>query len=113
IQICQHHCLYLKYQSLEDWTERPHILQCNPSFHGHSWRNFVLVNTTDSANLPCAHLYDLFTCKSLAWHLVSMWKRSSWKPNTLWDGCRVYKERKESQLAFMKYFICGAYMSPI
>jgi hypothetical protein len=80
--------------------------------------DFVLVNTTDSADLPCAHLYDLFTCKSVDGKkhdiaLVSMSKHSSWKPNTLWDGCRVYNELKESQLVFMKYFIRGAYMSPV
>ncbi|KAJ7887705.1 hypothetical protein B0H13DRAFT_2235087 [Mycena leptocephala] len=108
----RHHCLYLKYQSLEDWTERRDIVRCNPSFHGHLRRDYVLVNTTDSADLLCAHLYDLFTCKSLDGRQhdiapVSMLKHSSWRPNTLWDGCRAYEEPKESQLMFMKYFIRG------
>ncbi|KAJ7814935.1 hypothetical protein B0H13DRAFT_2381356 [Mycena leptocephala] len=92
IMIRHHHCLYLKYQSLEDWAERRDIVQCNPSFHGHLRRDFVLVNTTDSADLPCARLYNLFTCKSLDGRqhdiaLVTMLKHSSWRPNTLWDGC--------------------------
>lgn len=67
--------------------------------------------------MACAHLYELFTCKSLDGRkydvaLVSMLKSSSWKPNTVWDGCRVYEEPKETQLLSMKYLVRGAYMAP-
>lgn len=115
----RHHCLYLTYQSMEDWTERCDILRCNPKFHGKPRFDFALVNTTAPAkDLACAHLYDLFTCKSLSGKkydiaLVSMLKSSSWKPNTVWDGCCVYEEPKETRLMFMKYLIRGAYMWPV
>ncbi|KAJ7711865.1 hypothetical protein B0H14DRAFT_2357209, partial [Mycena olivaceomarginata] len=42
--------------------------------------------------------------------LVSMLKWSSWRPNTVWDGCRVYEKPKETRLMFIKYLIRGAYM---
>ncbi|KAJ7143960.1 hypothetical protein C8R44DRAFT_915780, partial [Mycena epipterygia] len=97
----------------ENWTEKRNILRCNPKFHGNVRRDFVLVNTTDGGDLPCAHLYDLFTCKSLDGRqhdvaLVSMLKPSSWKPNTFWDGCRVYEESKETRFMLMKYLVRGA-----
>ncbi|KAJ7655481.1 hypothetical protein B0H17DRAFT_904071, partial [Mycena rosella] len=64
-----------------------------------------------------ARIRDLFTCKSLdgTSHdvaLVSMLKPSSWKPNTVWDACRVYEEPKQTQLIFMKYLMRGVYMCP-
>ncbi|KAJ7105516.1 hypothetical protein C8R44DRAFT_639068, partial [Mycena epipterygia] len=101
----------------EDWTEKRDILRCNPKFHGNLRHDFALVNTTDFGDLPCARLYDLLTCKSLGGRqhdvaLVSMLKPSSWKPNTFWDGCRVYEEPKETRFVLMKYLIRGAYMSP-
>ncbi|KAJ7754717.1 hypothetical protein B0H14DRAFT_2404958, partial [Mycena olivaceomarginata] len=104
-------------------TEKRDILRCNPKFHGQLRNDFVLVNTTAPAkHLPCACLYDLFTCQSLnsTKHdiaLVSMLKRmlkpSSWKPNTVWDGCRVYEEPRETKFIFMKYLICRAYLCPV
>ncbi|KAJ7082342.1 hypothetical protein C8R43DRAFT_909683, partial [Mycena crocata] len=117
IMIRQHRCLYLNYQSLENWTEACDILRCNPKFHGNQRHDFVLVNTTEPRNnLPCACLYGLFTCKSLDGEkhdvaLVSMLKHSSWRPNTFWDGCRIYEEPQDTHFIFMKYFIRGAYMA--
>ncbi|KAJ7651825.1 hypothetical protein B0H17DRAFT_1269904 [Mycena rosella] len=104
--------------SLEDWTEKRDILRCNPQFHGQLRNDFALVNTTSSNKLMCTHLYDLFICKSLdgTTHdvaLVNMLKPSSWKPNTVWEGCRVYEEPKETQFLFIKYLIRGAYMCTV
>ncbi|KAJ7696268.1 hypothetical protein B0H17DRAFT_929612 [Mycena rosella] len=114
-----HHCLYLNYQSTESWTEARDILRCSPKFHGQERHDFALVNMTGpDTTLTCAHILDLFTCKSLdgTSHdiaLVSMLKPSSWKPNTVWDGCRVYEEPKQTRLIFMKYLIQGVYMCPV
>ncbi|KAJ6483463.1 hypothetical protein DFH09DRAFT_1212316 [Mycena vulgaris] len=119
VKICRHRCLYLNYQSTENWTEARDILRCSPKFHGQERHNFALVNMTGpGTNLTCAHILGLFTCKSLdgTSHdvaLVSMLKPSSWKPNTVWDGCRVYEEPKQTQLIFVKYLIRGVYMCPV
>ncbi|KAJ7690524.1 hypothetical protein B0H17DRAFT_936046, partial [Mycena rosella] len=97
--IRRYHCLYLNYQSTENWAETRDILRCSPKFHGQEWHDFALVNMTGHGTcLACAHILDLFTCKSLdgTSHdvtLVSMLKPSSWKPNTVWDGCRVTRVR--------------------
>ena len=32
MQLCK--CVYVKYQSLEDWTESRDILRCSHQFHG-------------------------------------------------------------------------------
>ncbi|KAJ6562807.1 hypothetical protein DFH09DRAFT_920725, partial [Mycena vulgaris] len=117
--ICRHRCLYLNYQSTENWTEARDILRCSPKFHGQERHDFALVNMTGpGTNLTCAHILDLFTCKSLdgTSHdvaLVSMLKPSLWKPNTVWDGCCVYEEPEQTQLIFMKYLIRGLYMCPV
>ncbi|KAJ7768112.1 hypothetical protein DFH07DRAFT_1008731 [Mycena maculata] len=117
IMMRRHRCLYLKYQSCEDWTEKRDILRCNPKFHGNLRHDYALINTTDAAELACTHLYDLFTCKSLDGRkhdiaLVSKLKPSPWRPNTVWDNCRVYEEPRETRLLLVKYLIRGAYMSP-
>ncbi|KAK7041128.1 hypothetical protein R3P38DRAFT_2512305, partial [Favolaschia claudopus] len=118
ISIRRHHCLYLEYQSMEDWTQKRDILRCSPEFHTRERHDFVFVNTTSPPkHPPCARLYDLFTCKTLDGKrydvaLVTMLKPSTWKPNTMWDGCLVYEEPQKTDFIFMKYFIRGAYMCP-
>ncbi|KAJ7082343.1 hypothetical protein C8R43DRAFT_1092786 [Mycena crocata] len=97
IMIRQHRCLYLNYQSLENWTEACDILRCNPKFHGNQRHDFVL--SLDGEKHDVA--------------LVSMLKHSSWRPNTFWDGCRIYEEPQDTHFIFMKYFIRGAYMAPV
>jgi hypothetical protein len=86
---------------MEDWTEKRDILRRNPSFHGNLRHDYALVNTDNTADLTCVRLYDLFTCKTMDSRthdiaLGSMLKPSAWKPNIVWDNCRVYGEPNSS-----------------
>jgi len=111
-QLRPFHCLYLKYQSLEDWTQSEDILQCNPNFHGKPRYDSVLVNTDSPSSLTCVKLQGLFRCilpsrVSYDIALVQTLKPDSWKPHTAWDGCRVYCASKTPTFIKMEYFIRG------
>ncbi|KII82987.1 hypothetical protein PLICRDRAFT_58595 [Plicaturopsis crispa FD-325 SS-3] len=59
-QIRPYKCLYLKYQSLEDWTEGCDILRCSEEFHTRERHDCVLVNI-ELPGLTCARLRGLFS----------------------------------------------------
>ncbi|KAJ7241647.1 hypothetical protein C8J57DRAFT_1526813 [Mycena rebaudengoi] len=91
IKIRPFRCLYLHYQSLEDWTDCRNILRCNPRYFDHPRYDCVLINT-DSSDMK--------------------FKRSSWTPRTKWEGCRVYEESQSTCFVMVKYFIRAVYMVP-
>ncbi|KAJ7253263.1 hypothetical protein C8J57DRAFT_1660481 [Mycena rebaudengoi] len=115
IKIRPFRCLYLHYQSLEDWTDCRNILRCNPRYFDHPRYDCVLINT-DSSDMVCARLRGLFACEvSGQWHhvaLIQKFKRSSWTPRTKWEGCRVYEESQSTCFVMVKYFIRAVYMVP-
>ncbi|KAJ7237081.1 hypothetical protein C8J57DRAFT_1087817, partial [Mycena rebaudengoi] len=115
IKIRPFRCLYLHYQSLEDWTHCRNILRCNPRYFDHPRYDCVLINT-DSSDMVCARLRGLFACEvSGQWHhvaLIQKFKRSSWTPRTKWEGCRVYEESQSTCFVMVKYFIRAVYMVP-
>lgn len=117
LQIRPYKCIYLKYQSLEDWSAGEDILRCNPDFHGESRSDTVLINAAGS-QLECARLIWLLRCVLPSGHyhdvaLVHYFNSSTWKPFTKWDGCRVYEEEKSFSFVLLKYLIRGAYMIPV
>lgn len=94
--------------------EAQDILRCNPSFYGESRYDCVVVNTTGTRSLQCARLQALLQCilpsgSSYDIAAVSILNTNSWKPNTKWDGCEVYKEANGLSFIFMKYFTRGAH----
>jgi hypothetical protein len=107
----------LKYQSVEDWTERTDILRCNVKFHGRCRFDCVIIHD-DAPNLSIARLCDLFRCqlpsgKTLDLALVYRFSCSKWKPRTMWDGCRVLEEESDTTLVQMDYLLRGALVSPV
>ncbi|TFK47051.1 hypothetical protein OE88DRAFT_1774381 [Heliocybe sulcata] len=104
-------------QSREDWTAARDIVRCNPLFHNRSRYDSVLINM-DSPELAFGRLCALLRCrvtsgKCVDIAVVRMFTRSAWKPNTLWDGCRIYEELRETTFVMMDYIARGALLSPI
>ncbi|KAF8142215.1 hypothetical protein K438DRAFT_2114720 [Mycena galopus ATCC 62051] len=117
IMIRQFKCVYVSYQSLEDWRGARDILRCNPSFHQNVRYDCCLVNMTDPG-LHFARLRALFRCnlpsgRQIDVALVRTFEVSRWKPKTLWDGCQVRDEIKEYSFLSMEHVIRGALMVPV
>ncbi|KAJ6577876.1 hypothetical protein B0H19DRAFT_985472 [Mycena capillaripes] len=93
-------CLYISYQSVEDWRGAQDIIRCNPCFHQRPRYDCLLVNFTEPG-LHFARVRSLLRCKlpsgrQIDLALVCMFERSRWKPRTLWAGCQIREEAKES-----------------
>jgi len=116
MQIRPYKCVYLNYQSLEDWTKACDILRCNSDFHGEP-RNDCAILNIDSKHLICVRIRGLFKCSILSREqfdiaLVQVFRPSSWKPFTVWDGCQVYDEVKELKFILVESLVRGALMVP-
>ncbi|KAJ7318563.1 hypothetical protein DFH08DRAFT_714586, partial [Mycena albidolilacea] len=117
ITIRQFKCVYISYQSLEDWRGARDILRCNRSFHGDERYDAVLVNMTDPG-LHFARLRSLLRCeipsgRRIDVALVHMFKTSRWKPKTRWAGCQIRDEAKESSFLWMEHVVRGAFLAPV
>ncbi|KAJ7279080.1 hypothetical protein C8J57DRAFT_1059214, partial [Mycena rebaudengoi] len=95
-------CLYLHYQSLEDWTDCRNILRCHPRYFGHPRYDCVLINM-DSSDMVCACLRGLVACE-----VSGQWRHA---PRAKWE-CRVYEESQSTCFVMVKYFIRAVYMVP-
>jgi len=115
-QLHPYQCLYLTYQSLEDWTELQDILRCNPDFQGEPRYDCIIINMDlPSGQLSIARLRGLFNCRLSSGEtcdvaLVCMLPLSKWKPKTKWEGCRIDDELKEPRFIMAKYLLHGAHM---
>jgi hypothetical protein len=45
--------------------------------------------------------------------LVHTFTQSKWKPDTMWDSCKIRLEARESSFVLMDYLICGALLCPV
>lgn len=116
-QAQRYKCIVLKYQSVEDWTERVDIVRCNPRFHGQRRFDCAIIHD-DAQQLSVARLHDLIrvwlpsgTILDLA--LVHRLSRSKWKPRTTWDGCRVLDEEADTTLVQVDYLLRGSLVCPV
>ncbi|KAJ7760761.1 hypothetical protein B0H14DRAFT_3595391, partial [Mycena olivaceomarginata] len=115
-QIRSFKCVYISYQSMEDWCGARDILRCNPSFHQNVRYDCVLVNFTDPG-LHFARLCHLLRCnlpsgQQIDIAIVRMFELSRWKPRTRWAGCQVRDEAQEYSLLSMEHVIRGAFLAP-
>ncbi|KAJ7262628.1 hypothetical protein C8J57DRAFT_1071151, partial [Mycena rebaudengoi] len=108
-------CLYLHYQSLEDWTDCRNILRCNPRYFDHPRYDCVLINT-DSSDMVCARSVACLLARSLDNGIMLRSSRSSsarvGPHGRKWEGCRVYEESQSTCFVMVKYFIRAVYMVP-
>ncbi len=102
---------------MEDWTESCDILRCNRQFHGQAQYD-CLISGSGSSTLQFSRLKALLRCKLPSGRLldVALVHKFSphlkWKPNTIWDGCKVLEEAKFSSFLLMDEVVRGALLAP-
>jgi hypothetical protein len=95
---------------MDDFRWCEDIVRCNPRFHGASRYDAVIAE--DAADFSYARLEALFRCTALSGTsydlaLVRTFKHSSWKPRTLWNGCKVL-EFGQAKIVSAAYLARGA-----
>ncbi|KAJ7132506.1 hypothetical protein C8R44DRAFT_611932 [Mycena epipterygia] len=117
IMLRRFQCVYITYQSREDWRGACDIIRCNPSFHDNVRYDCFLVNLTDPG-LHFAQVRSLLRCylpsgRQIDLSLVHMFASSRWKPKTRWAGCQIREKCKEYSFLSMEHVIRGALLTPI
>ncbi|KAJ7700284.1 hypothetical protein B0H14DRAFT_3034133 [Mycena olivaceomarginata] len=108
-------CIYIHYTSLEDWTDKCDVLRCNPSFQvNHEERFDCVVINMDNDPLTFGRMLYLLKCRlpsgameDIA--LVQLFKKSTWRPKTMWKNCRIFEEAR-TIFILPRYFVRGAHM---
>jgi len=116
LQVQSFKCVMVTYQSMEDWTEARDILHCNPSFHQRKQYDCLIIND-DTPGTTVVRLHSLLRCRLLSGKLVDIalvhtFKRTKWRPYTLWDNCQIYEEVKEPSFVLMDYVVRGVVLCP-
>ena len=115
-----HKCVYLRYRSVQDWRELRDILRCNPSWYGQPRHDCALINIADTSDdLTVVRLRGVYRCQlnargqeeDIAW--VKYFKKSSYRPNTVWRGCRTMDEEPQHEFVLVKWLLRGAHMIPV
>ncbi|KAJ6588227.1 hypothetical protein B0H19DRAFT_924249, partial [Mycena capillaripes] len=111
-------CVYIAFQSNDDWSESEDILRCNHNWYKSGPRYDCVLFNQDDPGLACARLRSLIRCKLPSGRIVDLaivqvMKKSSWRPRTVWDGCAVYEEEKNFSFLLMDYIIRGALLVPV
>ncbi|KAJ7899230.1 hypothetical protein B0H14DRAFT_2674128 [Mycena olivaceomarginata] len=111
-------CVYVSYESQDDWTEAEDILRCNDNWYKRGPRHDCLIINTDEPGLLCARLRALVRCqlpsrKIVDLAVVQTMNPSNWKPRTAWDGCLVFDEEKGFSFLRMEYVVRGALLAPV
>ena len=113
LQIIPFKCIYINYQSLENWHVLRDIARCSPSFHDKPRYDCIIINTEP---VTYARLCLVFRCylDSVVFHdisLVRMFKPTKWNPKTLWKNCQVYEESAFG-FVMLKYIVRACHMIP-
>jgi hypothetical protein len=93
------------------------ILRCNHQFHGQE-RYDCLLSESGCSELQFSRLKALLRCKFSSGRLLDvalvhkLTSHAKWKPNTLWDGCKVLEEDKNSTFLIMDEVVRGALLVP-
>ena len=102
---------------MEDWTESRDILRCNRQFHGKA-RYDCLISGSGCSSLQFSRLKALLRCKFPSGQLLDValvrtfGSHLKWKPNTIWDGCKVLEEAELSSFLLMDEVVRGALLAP-
>ncbi|KAI5821788.1 hypothetical protein K523DRAFT_21961 [Schizophyllum commune Tattone D] len=114
--VSEFQCLYIQFQSVEDWAIKTDILRANPLFHGLPRHDSVTVDTDRGheygrlygllrITLPSERRFDV--------GIVRMCKETrKWRPKTSWAGCIVLEEEKNLTFLPLKYVLRQAVLCP-
>lgn len=104
---------------MENWSESRDILRCNPDFHERErWDCILSEAGGPGGSAQFSQLKALIWCKLLSGRrvdvaLVQIFNpHVKWKPNTIWDGCKVVEEGKLTSFLLMDEVIRGALLAP-
>ncbi|KAJ6456988.1 hypothetical protein C8R47DRAFT_996028, partial [Mycena vitilis] len=107
-------CIYLHYTSLEDWTDQCDVLRCNPSFQVNHEERFDCVAINMDDPLTIGRMLFLFQCifpsgrtEDIA--LVRLFKKSTWRPKTIWQNCRVLEDGR-TLFILPRHLVRGAHL---
>ncbi|KAJ7099053.1 hypothetical protein C8R43DRAFT_907591, partial [Mycena crocata] len=108
-------CIYIHYTSLEDWTDRCDVLRCNTSFQvNHEERFDCVAINMDNDPFTFGRILFLFQCRLPSGRsediaLVRLFKKSTWRPKTMWKNCRTFEDGR-TMFILPQYFLRGAHM---
>ncbi|KAJ7802304.1 hypothetical protein B0H14DRAFT_3884659 [Mycena olivaceomarginata] len=106
-------CLYIAYQSQDDWREGEDILRCHADWYRRGPRYDCLLFDAADERLACARLRSLVRCQLPSGRIVDvamvqLMQKSSWRPRTHWDGCLVFDECREIDFLLVEHIVRGA-----
>ncbi|KAJ7215965.1 hypothetical protein GGX14DRAFT_359331, partial [Mycena pura] len=118
IEIEVFRCVYVAYQSKDDWTQCEDILRCNDNWYNKGPRRDCIIFNSDLPGLAAARLRTLLRCRLPSGRVVDLvivqvMKSSNWRPRTPWDGCLVFSEEVNFTFLLMDYIIRGALLAPV
>ncbi|KZV80209.1 hypothetical protein EXIGLDRAFT_817146, partial [Exidia glandulosa HHB12029] len=109
-------CLYLYFQSQEDFRQGFDILRCNERFHGQPRYDCITYRTADGY-LGFGRLRHIIRCRlshkrCIDLAVITAFSASRWKPNTYWEDCSVYEEDTIFSFVLLSDVFRGALMCP-
>ncbi|KAF7325233.1 hypothetical protein MKEN_00567800 [Mycena kentingensis (nom. inval.)] len=111
-------CIYITYQSQDDWRQGEDILRCHSNWYNRGPRyDCVLFDAADE-RLACARLRCLVRCQLSSGRIVDVamvqfMPKSAWRPKTRWDGCLVFDERRDVEFLLVDHIVRGALLAPV
>ncbi|KAJ7587250.1 hypothetical protein C8J56DRAFT_891122 [Mycena floridula] len=119
IKIYPFNSFEVRYASLDDWSLARDLLRCNTNWNKKGPQADSVLIHAEGEGLSHVRLVKVFRCKfvgsgrTLDLALVRMFTlERKWKPRTVWDGCQVFMEDKQSTFVSMEYIIRGALLAP-
>ncbi|KAJ7206056.1 hypothetical protein GGX14DRAFT_367655, partial [Mycena pura] len=111
-------CLYIAYQSKDDWREGEDILRCHSNWYNRGPRYDCLIFDAADDPLACARLRSLVRCQLSSGRIVDLamvqlMKQSKWRPRNTWDGCLVFDEHRDVDFLLVEHVIRGALLAPV
>ncbi|KZV62959.1 hypothetical protein PENSPDRAFT_692075 [Peniophora sp. CONT] len=120
LQISAYQTIELRYQSREHWRQTRDLLHSSPDYFKRPRYDCAVVRYDDPRTLAFVRLRGIFRCalpsgKSVDLAVVHPFRQyalrgSSWKPRTIWRGCRVDEEIEKPEIMTVDY---GSHHVPV
>ncbi|KAJ7713719.1 hypothetical protein B0H14DRAFT_2644673 [Mycena olivaceomarginata] len=100
-------CLYIAYQSQDDWREGEDILRCHADWYKCGPPYDCLLFDAADERLACARLRSLVRCQLPSGRIVDV------AMVQLVDGCLVFDECREIDFLLVEHIVRGALFVPV